>query len=98
MEIDPKTGLPIEAIAWGDLTKQGQRIQISLDKRRYGKVITTITGFDKENDLKQIAKELKNKLACGGTTKDNTIELQGDHTKKAKDILVSLGFEENAIE
>ena len=65
MEIDPKTGLPMEAIAWHDLSKEGQRIRISLDKRRYGKTITTVTGFDKGNDIKQIAKELKNKSLEG---------------------------------
>ena len=49
-------------------------------------------------DLKPIAKDLKHELACGGTVKDNTIELQGDHTKNAKKALVKLGFEEDSIE
>ena len=98
MEIDPKTGLPVEAIAWEDLSKEGQRIQISLEKRRYGKMTTKITGFDRQNDIKKIAKELKNKLACGGTYKNDSIELQGDHRKKAKEILKELGFDVNAIE
>ena len=48
-------------------------------------------------DVKQIAKTLKNELACGGTHKDGIIELQGDHRKKIKEILVKLGFEEDSI-
>ena len=48
-------------------------------------------------DVKKIAKALKEELACGGTFKDNIVELQGDHTKKVKQILVKLGFDEESI-
>ena len=98
MEIDPKTGLPIQAIEWEDLAKSSQRIKITTDKKRYGKIVTIVSGFDKGIDIKKTAKALKNELACGGTYKDNTIELQGDHTKKIKPALVKLGFEEESIE
>jgi translation initiation factor 1 len=46
---------------------------------------------------KNTAKSLKEKLACGGTVKDNTIELQGDHKKQAKEALIKLGFPEGSI-
>ena len=98
MEIDPKTGLPIQAIEWEDLAKSSQKIKITTDKKRYGKIVTIVSGFDKGIDVKKTAKALKNELACGGTYKDNTIELQGDHRKKIKPALVKLGFEENSIE
>ena len=70
MEIDPKTGLPIEAIAWEDLAKSEQKIKVSLDTRRYGKKITVVSGFDKDIDIKATAKSLKSELACGGTVKN----------------------------
>ncbi|MEJ2267945.1 MAG: stress response translation initiation inhibitor YciH, partial [Nanoarchaeota archaeon] len=38
-----------------------------------------------------------NELACGGTYKGNSIELQGDHRNKIKEILVKLGFDEESI-
>ena len=98
MEIDPKTGLPVQAMEWEDLAKSSQKIKITTDKKRYGKVVTLISGFDKGIDVKKAAKALKNELACGGTYKDNMVELQGDHTKKIKSALVGLGFEENSIE
>ncbi len=98
MEIDPKTGLPVQAIEWEDLTKSSQKIKVTTDKKRYGKIVTIVSGFDKGTDIKKIAKALKNELACGGTYKDGMIELQGDHTKKIKPILIKLGFEENSIE
>ena len=98
MEIDPKTGLPVQAIEWEDLTRGSQRITITNDKKRYGKIVTIVSGFDKGVDVKKIAKALKNELACGGTYKDNIIELQGDHTKKIKPILVKLGFDSSSFE
>ncbi|KKK78583.1 hypothetical protein LCGC14_2842140, partial [marine sediment metagenome] len=48
-------------------------------------------------DVKKIAKTLKNELACGGTFKGNTIELQGDHVKKVGPKLIELGFDEDSI-
>ncbi len=97
MEIDPKTGLPVEAIAWEDLAKSEQKIKVSLDTRRYGKKITVVSGFDKGIDIKATAKALKSELACGGTVKNGNVELQGDHRSKVKGALVKLGFDEDSI-
>lgn len=88
----------MQACVCEQIAKDSQRIKISVDKKRYGKIVTLVTGFDSEIDVKQIAKTLKNVLACGGTYKDNVIELQGDHRKKIKDILVKQGFNEDLID
>ena len=98
MEIDPKTGLPVQAIEWEDLAKSSQKIKVTTDKKRYGKIVTVVSGFDKGIDVKKTAKALKNELACGGTYKNGIVELQGDHTKKIKPILVKLGFDADSIE
>ncbi len=98
MEIDPRTGLPVDAIAWQDLAKSEQKIKVSTEKRRYGKVTTLVSGFDKSIDVKATAKALKEKLACGGTVKDGIIELQGDHKRQVKPILIKLGFSEDSVE
>ncbi|RLG15669.1 stress response translation initiation inhibitor YciH [Candidatus Pacearchaeota archaeon] len=98
MEICPKCGLPKQACVCEQIVKSSQRIKISTDKKRYGKIVTIVTGLDKGIDIKKITKALKNELACGGTYKDNVIELQGDHRKKIKELLIQLGFEEEAIE
>ena len=97
MDIDPTTGLPVEAMTWEDLAKSEQKIKVTTEKRRYGKVITVVSGFDKSIDVKATAKALKAELACGGTVKDGTIELQGDHKKKVKEILVKQGFSDESI-
>jgi len=49
-------------------------------------------------NIKEIAKKLKNKFACGGTHTETTIELQGDHMKHIKEELVRLGFNADSIE
>ena len=97
MEICPKCGLPEPACICEQMEKSSQRIQISTDKKRYGKIVTVISGFDGSINIKQVAKAMKNELACGGTSKDSIIELQGDHRSKAKQILVKLGFEADSI-
>ena len=56
-----------------------------------------ISGFQ-DVDLKTIAKDLKHALACGGTVKENTVELQGDHQARAKEALVKLGFSQDSID
>lgn len=98
MEICPKCGLPKEACICDEITKSSQRIRVTTDKKRYGKIVTLVAGFDKTIDIKDIAKKLKSELACGGTVKDDTIELQGDHTKRVNQILVKLGFDSEQID
>jgi len=96
MEICPKCGLPKQACVCEQIVKSSQKIQVTKDKKKYGKIVTLITGFEGV-DVKKIAKTLKNELACGGTFKGNTIELQGDHADKIPKKLVELGFDEDAI-
>jgi translation initiation factor 1 len=98
MEICPNCGLPEPACVCEQMTKSSQTIRITTDKKRYGKVVTIISGFDTSIKVKDIAKSLKNELACGGTAKDGIIELQGDHTNRVKKLLIKLGFDEDSIQ
>ena len=98
MEICPKCGLPKQACVCEQIAKGSQKISVTTDKKRYGKIVTIVSGFESDMDMKQITKSLKNKLACGGTYKGDTIELQGDHRDKIKPLLVKLGFDEGSIE
>ena len=97
MDINPKFGLPTDANVFEEIAKGEQHITVSIVTRRYGKKATVVSGFDKTVDLKSTAKTLKEKLACGGTVKENTIELQGDHKKQVRPILIGLGFSEESI-
>ena len=97
MDICPKCGLPKQACVCEEIAKSEQRIKVDTVKRRYGKITTIVSGLGKDIDIKQIAKELKSRLACGGTVKNDTIELQGDHTAKVKSLFLELGFSGDAI-
>ena len=81
-------------------TSQGYaKIIVRLETRRFKKKGTMIEGLDpKLNDLERVARELKNKYACGGTAKEGYVFLQGDHRDTIKDSLVGLGFAESSIE
>jgi len=97
-EICPKCGLPKELCTCEVLVKEKEKIQIFTEAKRYGKVITIIKGISKDVNTKAILKELKHKLACGGTVKDSTLELQGNHKEKLKPLLIKMGFPEEQIE
>ncbi len=99
MNVCPKCGLAKELCVCEVLAKGEQRITVATVNRKFGKTITVIKGIDpKSIDIKELAKKMKNKFACGGTVKDKVIELQGDHKQKAKNALISLGFSAESIE
>ncbi|HLD38064.1 MAG TPA: stress response translation initiation inhibitor YciH [Candidatus Nanoarchaeia archaeon] len=98
MEICPKCGLPQQACVCEQMVKSLQNIIITTDKKRYGKIVTIVSGFDSDVNIKNIEKILKNELACGGTRKNNVVELQGDHRKKVKEVLIKHGFEKESIQ
>ena len=92
-EICSVCGLPQELCVCEDIAREQQDIRITTAKRRYGKVVTIISGIDPSDiDLEELARFLKNKCAAGGTVKDGIIELQGDHKKKATQALKEKGY------
>lgn len=98
-EICAKCGLPKDLCVCESIAKESQRIQIFITKKKFGKIYTVIEGInDKEIDLKDTAKTLKNQFACGGTAKDGKIELQGEHKAKVKKFLINKGFPQETID
>ena len=92
-EICPVCGLPKELCMCEEIAREQQTVRISIDSRRYGKTVTVIDGIDENDiDINDLAKQLKNKCAAGGTAKDGRIELHGDHKKKVKIVLEDMGF------
>jgi translation initiation factor 1 len=98
-EICNRCGLPVDLCVCEELEIEETRVVIRLEMRRFRKPTTLIEGLNpKRTDLDKITHKLKSKLACGGTAKDGYILLQGDHRDSIKEELVSLGFNESAIE
>jgi translation initiation factor 1 len=95
-ETCPKCGLPRELCTCGIREREEQKISVFIEKRKFNKPITIITGISEDN--KDIMKQLKNKLACGGTFKDGHIELQGDHRSRLDELLVKMGYQKDQIE
>ena len=91
-------GLPKDLCVCETIAKESQNIVVKIEKRKFGKKYTMIRGINQtEIDLKDLAKKLKSKFACGGTAKDGIVELQGDHLKRIKEELVALGFAPETI-
>lgn len=98
-EICPKCGLVKELCVCETIAKESQLIKVFLERKKFRKFSTIIEGIDqKEIDIKDLAKKLKEHLACGGTAKEGKVELQGNHKNKIKGILVKMGFPPNSIE
>jgi translation initiation factor 1 len=62
-------------------------------KGRNGKGVTLISGLPLDGEeLKNLAKVLKQKCGCGGSVKDGIVEIQGDQREILEQELVSLGY------
>lgn len=91
-------GLPKDLCVCESIAKESQQIIVRLERKKFKRIYTIIEGIDeKEINLDQLAKELKAKLACGGTIKENRIELQGDHVQKVRKHLIDAGFATETI-
>ncbi len=60
-------------------------------KQRGGKTVTVVTGLP-ASDLTSLAQQLKKLCGSGGTVKDGTIEIQGDHCDKVQAKLTVQGY------
>lgn len=106
MTVCVRCGLPQELCVCESIAKETQKVTIEIVQKKFGKKYTIISGIS-DIDLDQLAKQLKAKLACGGTVKEGRIELQGgggdtgaaerDHKQKVRDLLVQMGFAPESI-
>ncbi len=96
-EICSKCGLPKEICACQTIEKETTRqSKVFKERAKFNKFVTVVEGLSGE-ELRDVAKELKRKLACGGTFKDNQIVLQGDHKEKTREYLIALGYPKERI-
>jgi translation initiation factor 1 len=62
-------------------------------KGRGGKGVTAITGVPLAGaELDKLATELKRRCGSGGTVREGTIEIQGDHRDLIVELLTARGF------
>ncbi len=64
------------------------------NKGRAGKTVTLIKGFEGElQDLKALAKTLKNAVGVGGTVKNGEIIIQGNYREQLIQLLKDMGHQ-----
>ncbi len=62
-------------------------------KGRGGKTVTLVKKLAlSEEDMKELAKKLKQVCGSGGTIKDDMIEIQGEHRERIAEALIKLGY------
>ena len=76
------------------LPPQQQTVYLHRDsKGRGGKAVTLVKKLIlSEDDMKELAKKLKQVCGSGGTIKDDAIEIQGEHREKIAEALMKLGY------
>jgi translation initiation factor 1 len=74
-------------------------VRVSLDKKgRGGKTVTLVTGLSGgEDQLRELASEMKRRCGTGGTLKDGNIEIQGDHRDLLIEILKAKGIKAKRV-
>jgi translation initiation factor 1 len=85
---------PTSAASGKSLPPQQQTIYLHRESSgRGGKAVSLVKNLVlSENDLKALAKKLKQECGTGGTIKDGVIELQGEHREKIANLLQKLGY------
>ncbi len=90
LDVKQCTCPPLEA---PDKTPGDQLLKIALEKRKNGKQVTVVRGFDcRKSQIQNVLQSLKNSCGAGGTCDANTIEIQGNHSEKARTELKKLGY------
>jgi translation initiation factor 1 len=71
-----------------------QKVTVRLDRQgRGGKSVTVIEGLQmSQKDKGALLKQLKVRLGTGGTLKDTSVEMQGDHRHALMAALEEMGY------
>ena len=71
----------------------GKGIRLRLDRRASGRLVTLVCGVaGSPSEVQALARELRASCGTGGTVRDDTIELQGDHRDKVEAELARRGM------
>ncbi len=75
------------------LPPEKQTAKLAVEKRKKGKVVTIITGLPADgNDLPELLQKLKTHCGAGGTCKDESLEIQGRHLDRVREVLQQIGY------
>ena len=89
-ELEPECACP--APAPERIPPEKQTARVTIEKRKKGKVVTVIAGLAAGDELTTLLGELKSACGSGGTLKDGSLELQGNHLDRAREFLTRRGY------
>jgi translation initiation factor 1 len=70
-----------------------QTARVVVQKRKNAKVVTVVEGLSPaESDLAALLTHLKTHCGAGGTLKDHTLEIQGEHHERVQSLLAEMGY------
>tara|TARA_R110002049_G_scaffold27321_2_gene94336 strand:+ start:605125 stop:605505 length:381 start_codon:yes stop_codon:yes gene_type:complete len=72
-----------------------QTARVLVEKRKGNRRVTVVSGLTSQaNDLPNLLSQLQSACGTGGTVKakDDTIELQGDHSADVRGVLAEIGY------
>ncbi len=70
-----------------------QRLKIQVERRKRGKVVTVIRGVADDDSRAALLTDLKNVVGSGGTVREDTLEVQGDHVETLSQMLAQRGYQ-----
>jgi translation initiation factor 1 len=72
---------------------RGPGIRLRLERRASDRVVTVVVGLPGSHaEVETLARSLKSACGTGGTVKDGTLELQGDHRAAVEKALAARGL------
>jgi translation initiation factor 1 len=75
------------------IAAEKQTARLAMEKRKKGKQVTVVRGLPAEgNDLAELLTRLKTCCGAGGTVKDDTLEIQGNHIDRIRQTLQDIGY------
>ena len=91
---NPDAMRPEEPEVVETLATERQKLRVSIERKgRGGKTATIVKGFlGSDDDLDDLAKQLKSRCGTGGSVKEGEIIIQGEMKEKIVSLLLTMGY------
>jgi translation initiation factor 1 len=84
---------PLPTPASPRIPPQQQTARLAIENRKRGKSVTVVKGLSPAgNDLADLLTQLKTACGAGGTIKDDSLEIQGEHLDRVRTLLSTIGY------
>ena len=93
LEADCKCPPLVVATPLALVPPQQQTARLAIENRKRGKSVTVVRGLPAlNNDLASLLAQMKTTCGAGGTIKDDSIEIQGQHLDRIRTLLTTIGY------